>query len=122
MKYFVMLLIAISMFMAVPCLAADVPTEIGPVVLKGFSSGDTMSGVAVGFHVIPTADNKYQKWAAEHITLDVLAVGTALDATKATLGGSLNLLSPEGKIKLGLTYITSPNREWCGYVGYTIFL
>jgi hypothetical protein len=83
-------------------------------------SGKTMAGAALSFHVIPESDtNKSQDWCAKHLTLDVLTAGTAVDATSASLGGSLNLLSPEGVVKLGATYLWA-EKEPGIYIGFDL--
>jgi hypothetical protein len=102
--------------------AADtVPVEVGAIGLHTFS-GKTLAGVALGLHVIPeSATRPTQDWCAKHLTLDILQAGSQIDATSATLGASLNLLAPEGGLKLGLTYLWS-EKEPAAYLGFSIGL
>ena len=113
------LLIALLFLMLVGSSAVNAAQlELGAVGFRTFS-GKTLAGVSVGFHVIPTGKSKMQNWAAQHITLDVLQAGASLDATSASLGTSVNLLAPEGRLKLGITYLWS-EREPAAYLGWSL--
>lgn len=114
--------IAAMLAMVVPAMAADGGTvQVGAIGVHTLS-GKTMAGVCLGLSVIPASDtNKYQNWAAKHITLDILQTGSALDATSVSLGASINLLAPEGKLKIGGTYLFQ-EREPAIYIGYSVAL
>lgn len=119
-KILVLLLVLGGVFLfLLPASAAT--AEPSAIALHTFS-GKTMGGVAVGLHLIPeSATNPTQDWCAKHITLDVLAAGTALDAMNATLGASVNLLAPEAGLKLGVTYLWQ-EKEPAAYLGFSFGL
>lgn len=117
-KWLVISLLAAGMSLLVlPAQAQTPAVEAGPIALHTFG-GETLGGLCLGLHVIPAGTNKWQGWASRHLTLDLLTTGTSIgDITKVGLGTSLNLAAPEGRLKLGITYLWQ-ERVGAVYIGY----